>query len=1067
MRRRALLICLLLSGSAGLAYELLWTRLLALSFGSTTLSLSTVLAVFFGGLGAGSWLAGRRASALAWPVRTYMRLELAIALFALGLYPVLKHLGGVFALVGPSALLHFAIASLLLLVPTLLMGATLPIACAAMRLELEESGTGVALVYGINTLGAFLGAYAVTYHGLSSIGVFRTLLVAVGANLVAAAIAFKIAEPSRSALDEGEPSASPLEGPVRLAAFLTFLGGVSFSGFEVVWARLFSSFLGGTIYGIGAVLLGFLVGMAIGSLVIARRIPPNANVGLWFASLQALAVASILLLVAKLDTFVFLLGSVGLMGPEGGSSLTQHAQLLLVLAVLFVPTAASGASFPLLVKCVISHQRQAGHALGSLYGANTLGAILGASVTGFLLIPAVGSDGAVGIFLAVTSVSAALGGALLSQGRRRLWGLAVGFIGILLVGEYEGLDATLVMSGPPRGESRDEFIARHEVGRQRLVYFAEGRDATVGVLDWSDRRALNINGLGQGSRVTLPPHYNFESLLLGWIPFAHVEAPKSALVVGLGAGATVELFREMELPRITVAEIEPRVVEAVDVIFAGKSPASAPNVELAMGDARQFLLASSMSRKDEGYDVITSMPAHPWVSPSLYTREFFELVEQNLSERGVFSLWFGLWRMDQAAVESVMRAFVSVFPHYVIHFVPETEAYYMIGGRSSLTIDSASYKQGFELDGSDLVDPFFLIARIYATGDGDGTPPPGPINTDDSAFIEVHAPRASTDSPRLKGFLPHEYVLPDIVRAAERRKLFAELLERLVGSSGGELPRFAMPIAADRAERTLAAAEAIFGEDERVYFRGRIALARGELDDARSLLLEAAKGDGAFRERARKFVALTHPPRSAARLDALRDLPPTSDILVELMELDVELALRRVPDSSPPVASDPIGWFLHKMATPAVWTDDDATRFARHVGAEILRTSRPGFLTAATVFCRGRGLESSALTLTRARQAAAARQAGRFLAEGVAAASRGRFDEAADLLWEANRLEPANDRHVRHLLRALVEVDDATRIESVSDELRFLGRSETQIRFLLDEARARRPHFVSPEPESD
>ncbi|MEL6189634.1 MAG: hypothetical protein AAFU79_33845, partial [Myxococcota bacterium] len=266
MRNLHLLLCLVLSGFAGLAYELLWVRLLALSFGSTTLSFSTVLAVFFGGLALGAWVSGGLVGRMTRPIRVYAGLEVGTGVLALLLYPLLTHVGDLFALIDPGpgvggAFVRALVAGPLLLGPTVLMGATLPAVARAIVVEDEAVGSGSALIYGFNTLGACFGAYLVTYALLPWLGVFLATVVTVGVNLVAAALALSLEDSTTQSLEDSRSNPDDdVPDKVRwVATALAFAVGFSAICFQVAWVRLFSIFLDGTVYAVGSVLIAVLV----------------------------------------------------------------------------------------------------------------------------------------------------------------------------------------------------------------------------------------------------------------------------------------------------------------------------------------------------------------------------------------------------------------------------------------------------------------------------------------------------------------------------------------------------------------------------------------------------------------------------------------------------------------------------------------------------------------------------------------------------------------------------------------------------------------------------------------
>ena len=272
-----------------------------------------------------------------------------------------------------GALVRFGVMTPLLIVPTMLMGATLPVICRAMLASDRKAGRGVALIYGANTLGAALGAYAVTFHVLPALGVTGAVIATALLNVMVGAVAL-ILDRGTDALGAGNDSPSvPTALPAHViwpAIVMTFLAGFAFIAYEIIWARVFSSILNGTIYGVGAVLICFLVGIGLGSMLIARWKSDRIPIGAVYAALQAVTIVAVLAMWGSLPFLAQLLRSLGTSSQTALVSL--HVQLVVVLMALVVPTACSGASLPLLVRLIESRARGTGRALGSLYAANTV-----------------------------------------------------------------------------------------------------------------------------------------------------------------------------------------------------------------------------------------------------------------------------------------------------------------------------------------------------------------------------------------------------------------------------------------------------------------------------------------------------------------------------------------------------------------------------------------------------------------------------------------------------------------------------------------------------------------------
>ncbi len=1072
MRHKILLFCLVLSGFTGLAYELLWVRLLALGFGSTTLSFSTVLAVFFGGLALGAWVAGGLAGRLDNPMRFYGYLEVGTGLFGLAIYPVLVHIGSVFALMDPGSGLAGAaaralVAVPLLLGPTFLMGATLPVVTRAMVVDDEEVGFGSAVIYAFNTLGAFLGVYGVTYHLLPELGVFRSTLVTVGVNFAVGALAI-VASRNAGGRKATASEIADLADDVplkirRTGTALAFLVGFAAICFQVVWVRMMSIFLDGTVYGVGSVLICVLLGIGLGSLVVARSLRRVRDAGLWFGLLQLVTLFSVLAIISNLDLFGYVLRTSveDLNGP-----LALHVQLAWVLAFLFIPSLSSGASFPVLVRVVERKAAGAARSVAQLYTANTVGSILGSLLTGFLLIPYAGTVATVLLGLTAVAGVGAVAMAILSDSNRvvRLAGVA---IPLAVIGTYSGFDNRAVSQASEnsaRGVSFSRFKDFLETNEEHTVYFSEGRSATVNIYARGTFRSLTLNGLGQGGRRELPPHHIFESLMVAYVPYAYVEAPQTGLVVGLGAGVTVDALLQLGLPELTVVELEPDVVEGLDYIFPeGQSPLDDPRAKVRIGDARHHLLVQAQ-RNPGSYDLVTSMPAHPWVASNIFTQEFFELARRNLSDRGVFATWFGLGRMDETAVASLLRAFTGTFEHYIVHFVPNTGALYLVGSKQPLEVDvartEALHQKPLIRQHRLLDSPLYLARQIVGTGrPEDPELESGVVNTDDSAYVEVQAPRTSSAAVTVRHLLPVPHLRADMVMPPSRRpEIAAALLEELLGTPDGEIPlrpRRAKPVA--HARDTFEAMKGVLPNEARTYLEARLLLAEGKGEEARSLFERVEKEP--WVHRARSFLPLTYERGSPEAQAAFERAPPSGATWSVWLDRQGARAV------------DPIRAQIERSGIPkgdrlaALIADATATSTASHrldraevadLGYALTRTPNLPLLRRVEDYLDRRGWDDLQTLLTERRMQLARNEALKLYGSGKTKGAQGDFRAAEEKLSEALSLHPISRGAQRLWLIAAVEVADPQKLARVRERLAFLGWTDAQLDFAIERAEAGR-----------
>jgi predicted membrane-bound spermidine synthase len=361
--------------------------------------------------------------------------------------------------------------------------------------------------------------------------------------------------PFAASADDAAPQPSH-----AVAELLTFAGGGAAAVMQVVWVRVFSIALRGTVYGVGSVLICILVAMALGSLFVSRVLRTTAKPVAWFVGLQLGTVIGVGVLCAALPRIAWLLEEVPF-GPAAGAG-KLHAQLALVVAVLLVPAFCSGASFPLLVRIVERRAPGVSRTFGRLYAANTVGSILGFLLGGFWLLPQLGSSIALAIAVVVTAGIAAVAAFLPGEGAGR--GLRIGLVGAAGVATLlvPGIDVRTLATPPDPLASFEQTSVRRDRGAAELLYFDEGIASTVAVYERDGERALALNGMGQGRLRREEPRHALESLLVALTPLAHRDLAERVLVVGLGAGVTVDALLQLGVGAVDVVELEPKVVDA-------------------------------------------------------------------------------------------------------------------------------------------------------------------------------------------------------------------------------------------------------------------------------------------------------------------------------------------------------------------------------------------------------------------------------------------------------------------------------------------------------------------------
>ena len=702
---RAYALLFFLSGATGLVYELLWVRVLYQAFGSTIQSVTTVVAAYMGGLGLGAWLFGRRADRHPRPAALYGVLEIAIGVFGLvsPLVLALAHrlyigvagaleLGG-----GGSVALRFGLAALVLLVPTTLMGGTLPVLTRAFtgpdRGALQRS---LGLLYGLNTLGAVVGTALAGFFLIEYVGIRASLWGTAAVNLALGAGAIALARPMAPLAATADPGRQPGEprgsGPLRRLA-LILLAVTAFASLldEIAWTRVLVMIVGGSTYAFTLVLLVFLLGIGIGSSLVARRGAAPGGTAASAALAQGVTAAGAALLFVTFGALPRYVITIFQM-PSLGAVERLLALGFAVGAVVLVPAIGMGMTFPLLTDLVAPPDAARGADVGRAYALNTLGSIVGAALTGFVLVVALGTETTLRGGLLINGVAALLLAALAARGvaegsadhrALRVPVLGAGALAALALGvavAAPGWTTKLIDLGPAiygrqpmDAAGRRAFLA-HRGGRQ--LAFREGRNATVSVWESVTGRTLRVNGkvdASDGGDMTT-------QIMLGLAPAAARPSAASALVIGYGSGVTARVLADVPgMGRVRVVEIEPAVL-AMSPYFTGvnDSVLARPTVTALVDDAR-----SALQLHDDRFDVIVSEPSNPWVAgvATLYTPEFFRIVRARLADDGVFCQWIQMYQLPLPVVAGIVGNLRRVFSHVEVWFSTGVDIMVLASGR--------------------------------------------------------------------------------------------------------------------------------------------------------------------------------------------------------------------------------------------------------------------------------------------------------------------------------------------------------------------------------------------------
>jgi spermidine synthase len=651
----ALLLLFAGSGCAALIYEIVWLQLLQLLIGSTAVSLGVLLGTFMGGMCAGSLALPRVVAARHHPVRVFACIEMGIGVFGILVYfgmPYVHRLYTAGAGEGwPDLLMRGLVSAVCLLPPTLLMGASLP----AMARWMETTPQGVSwlgLFYFGNLAGAVFGCLLAGFYLLRVHDALAATVVAAAINATVAAAGLLLAAATHHhAADELPPESAP--ATAAPAVFIAIaLSGLSALGAEVIWTRVLSLMLGATVYTFSIILAVFLTGLGIGSSAgsfLSRRLAdPKAAFG-WCQMLLALLIASAAYLLAGPLPY-WRIGATLQASPWPRFAFDTLRCLCAVL-----PAACCwGASFPLALAAAARRGQDPGRLAGRVYAANTAGAILGALGFSLVFLPGLGSQQCQRLLIALATAAALI--LLAARWRPQA---ALPLAASLSMVALLAWDVPAVPWGVVAYGRRLPAIRRNV----RLLYQGEGRNASVAITAIDETRYFHVSGKIEAS--SGPEDLRLEQML-GHIPALLHPRPRSALVVGCGAGVTAGTFvLHPAVERIVVCEIEPLIPAAADRYFARENHGVVrdPRTRIITDDARHYILKTR-----DRFDIITSDPIHPWVkgSAALYTEEYFSVVKDHLNPGGFVTQWVPLYESNLETVRSELATFFQVFPNGTI-----------------------------------------------------------------------------------------------------------------------------------------------------------------------------------------------------------------------------------------------------------------------------------------------------------------------------------------------------------------------------------------------------------------
>lgn len=712
-QRSWILLAAFFSGAAGLTYEILWNRSLLLVYGSTTYSTAGILAAFMAGLAIGAALIAHWGGRIRAPLRLFAAVEVGVIFFAIIFNRYVELINGWMVswdgiLNSGSRMVSLFMGASSVLLPTVAMGAALPLLAFALQTVNKGRSATPGILYGMNTLGAVIGAIGAGFLFIPKLGMQGTLVVAILFGLTAIGIALLIEVSPRRKFAGYHPRELPTNP--RQGAFIVSLliSGACALGYEVVWTRILILIIGSTTYAFSLTVGIFVLGTSLGSLYMGRRVGKLRSPMEVFLHINVAVglVASVTLyLYGHLPEFYMRL--IGPLQDSGGIFLLQA---ILTGAVMLAPTFLIGASFPVAVRVMKGTESEDdGRPFSAIFGWISAGNVIGVLVTSLLLIPALGLQSTV-VALAIGNMGVGLLVVVayreIRYRTKTVFAVTIGMIALSVI--QPRWDPIVMTSGVYakvpvfRQLAKSDSDLKRILAMYRLEYYKEGIESVVSVVRMPSVSRKPYLALAVDGKVDASTGKDMSTQVLsGHLPFVFHPEADEILIIGLASGVTVGSVTTHQVRNITCVEIEPAMADAARVFESFNNHAlDDPRVNLVFDDGRHYLTVSN--RK---FDVIISEPSNPWMSgPSrLFTLEFFKLASSRLNSDGIFAQWMPLYGLSQELLAALARSFTEVFPHTLAFRVSEGDML-VLGSQNPLVLSDGALVRMFNesLQTSDL-----------------------------------------------------------------------------------------------------------------------------------------------------------------------------------------------------------------------------------------------------------------------------------------------------------------------------------------------------------------------------
>ncbi len=753
-----------LSGCSGLVFEIVWSKALSFSIGNTTYAISTVVAAFMTGLALGSFIAGKFSDRLKNPVKVYAFLELGAGIAGFGALMLFFNITPVFKMVysamefssGMFLFFRFLTVFIILLVPTVLMGATLPVIISFFSKGSSEYSVRTAFLYGLNTLGAVTGAFVAGFILIPNSGLIQTALAALTVNVLifisALFIGRKIDKGSEVTIREENIVPFRWNAVLIVISTLFLLSGAVSMIYELSWFRLLSLIFGSSVYSFSLMMLAFLAGIGLGSIAISPFVGRFRDPVLIFSLFEVLMGLTAIAGVHIFNKLPYLyVRMLDLLRSEGSHFFT--AQFLISTVIIMIPCLFMGAILPVVVRIFRSSGIGAGENIGRIYFVNTIGTIAGSLLTGFVLIPSIGIHKCL-LFGGVLSVAIGVSALFVSiKGRitvRLATAVTACAVCIFMFYKAPSWDAKMMNLGFYNFENivHSEYgdatsNMRELADNSAILDYQEGINANIMILKTLDNYDISMMLNGKSDASTGMSDM-FTQSLSGHIPMFFAENKENVCIIGHGSGITLSSVLKHSPGKVDVVEIEQGVLNLSKYFnYISGDPLSDRAVTTHLEDGRVFLTYT-----DKVFDVIISEPSNPWMAGTnnLFTAGFYRTVHSRLAPDGVFCQWFPLYKKSYDSISVMINTLRSVFPHTVL-FVSKSDDIICIASKNPLTVTEKELEDKFgvpavmeSLASLFIRSPYQLFGFFACSDEGlSGLPDASGLNTDNNSMMEYRA----------------------------------------------------------------------------------------------------------------------------------------------------------------------------------------------------------------------------------------------------------------------------------------------------------------------------------------